>query len=396
LDKWTEYLEAGGQVDVIYTDFEKAFDKVPHKRLIDKLHSYGVNKEIIQWIKAFLCKRRQRVKINGYFSVWREVFSGIPQGSILGPILFIIFINDLVDVCGISSELFLYADDAKLFKHIRDTVDTNALQNDLDKFKQWSDRWLLKLNPKKCRVVSYGRRTVIDSDYTIMDSNSATKLQRQQDIKDLGVVFDSHLKFDIHINEKVNRAYSILGIIKRNFNNISKEVFLLLYKTLVRSHLEYANTVWNPYRQQLVELIEKVQKRATKLIKECRHLDYGNRLRKLDLPTLVYRRYRGDMIMVYNILTGKYDCACGLTLHRVTSTLTRGNRFKLLHHQVHYDLRKYFFSTRVTHIWNSLPDYVVSADSINIFKKHLDIFWANQEMKFNWKAVITGIGNRSY
>ena len=150
LDKWTECLEMNGQVDVIYTDFEKAFDKVPHKRLTDKLSSYGIDVEIIKWIKAFLANRRQRVKINGHFLVWREVFSGIPQGSILGPILSIIFINDLVEVCGSSSDLFLYADDAKLFKHVRNTVDTNVLQKDLDNFKQWSDHWLLKLILKKC------------------------------------------------------------------------------------------------------------------------------------------------------------------------------------------------------------------------------------------------------
>jgi ribonuclease P/MRP protein subunit RPP40 len=126
LDKWTECLEVGGEIDVIYTDLEKAFDKVTHKRLISKLESYGVNKEIVSWIAAFLNNRRQRVKINGFSSFWTRVFSGVPQGSILSPLLFIIFINDIVE-CYSSCNIFLYADDSKIFKHILTPYDSVLL-----------------------------------------------------------------------------------------------------------------------------------------------------------------------------------------------------------------------------------------------------------------------------
>ena len=121
-------LEDGGQIDVIYTDFEKAFDRVPHKRLISKLYSYNINEDIIKWIKAYLENRIQRVKIQNSYSKWGNVISGIPQGSILGPLLFIIYINELSNICDSGSCLFLYADDAKIYNHILDNQDKEVIQ----------------------------------------------------------------------------------------------------------------------------------------------------------------------------------------------------------------------------------------------------------------------------
>lgn len=163
MDIWTECLENGGQIDVIYTDLEKAFDKISHKHLVSKLHSYGLNLEVIQWIKAFLTDRKQRVRINNAFSMWILVDSGIPQGSILGPILFITYINDLVE-CDCGSELFLYADDAKMFKHVRSETDM--------------DIWLLSLNIGKCNTVSYGRKPVQTTSYAIYIYISDVTLQQ--------------------------------------------------------------------------------------------------------------------------------------------------------------------------------------------------------------------------
>ena len=139
LDLWTEYLESGGQIDVIYTDLEKAFDKVPHRRLISKLHSYYIHTDVVEWITCFLTNRRQRVQINDSFSLWATVFSGIPQGSVLGPLLFVIYINDLVENCSAGSDIYLYADDAKLFKHILHEIDCTTLQADLYNMSSWMD-----------------------------------------------------------------------------------------------------------------------------------------------------------------------------------------------------------------------------------------------------------------
>ena len=243
MDTWTKSLEAGGQIDVIYTDLEKAFDKVPHKRLLSKLSSYKINPKVIRWIESFLINRRQRVRINGISSFWSNVLSGIPQGSILGPLLFINFINDLIEYCNNGSDIHLYADDTKLFKHTITDSDTNLLQKDLFQLQSWLEKWLLKLDFKKCKVVSFGRHIDIVNDYYLQSDDSKYILEHLDSIKDLGVTFDSKLKFDLHINEKVNKAYSLLGLTHRNFRYLSSDSLVLLYKSLVRYQLEYGNCV---------------------------------------------------------------------------------------------------------------------------------------------------------
>ena len=166
MDDWTCQLESGSQIDVTYTDFKKAFDKVPHQRLLRKLQSYGVNNIALQWIKDFLCNRKQRVELNNSYPGWYKVESGIPQGSILGPVLFLIYINDLPDFCDEStheSDIYLYADDAKVYRKIQSKKDEASLQSTVNKLKEWSDTWLLKLNIDKCKVVSYSVRDKIDT-----------------------------------------------------------------------------------------------------------------------------------------------------------------------------------------------------------------------------------------
>jgi len=158
MDEWTNKMDSGAQVDAIYTDFAKAFDTVPHRRLLCKLKSYNINDQLIAWINNFLCDRKQRIGVNGEFSTWSEVLSGIPQGSILGPLLFLIYINDLPDICtqqDASTKIYLYADDAKIFKVINQTSDQADLQAVMNSVKNWSDEWLLKLNADKCKTVSY-------------------------------------------------------------------------------------------------------------------------------------------------------------------------------------------------------------------------------------------------
>ena len=222
-------------------------------------------------------------------------------------------------------------------------------------------------------------------------------LDRVDSFKDLGVVFDTKLNFRTHIDEKVNKAYQMLGILKRNFIHLDADSFLLLYKALVRSHLEYANIIWMPYFQEDIEKIEKVQKRATKLIRTVRKLSYQARLEKLDLPTLKYRRHRGDMIELYKMVTNKYDqdVLPNLVYKVPVGMHTRGNALKMCQQHSHYNLRRHFFINRTVSIWNSLPDTIIEAETINIFKNRLDKFWNTQEIKYNWKTVLSGTGSRS-
>jgi hypothetical protein len=396
LDAWTASLDNGGNIDAIYTDFEKAFDKVPHKRLLSKLQAYGITDEIVAWIKDFLCNRNQRVRVNGKFSTWHKVLSGIPQGSVLGPLLFIIYINDLVALCEKNANIFLFADDAKLFKHVSCPSDQVSLQQACNALSSWSDQWLMPLNVNKCTLLRIGKinNLVNYDDYYLTLKNVTSKLSAVTSVKDLGVTIDDRLNFNEHIHTKINKAYSILGIIKRNFKHMDCYTFVKLYKTMVRSHLEYAVSVWAPSGKGRIDDLERVQRRATKMIKSCHKLPYSDRLEYLKLPTLTYRRIRGDMIEVYKILTNKYDNNVTLNLSLSNCTYTRGNALKLTTVRPNLDLKKYTFTVRIVSVWNSLPDSVIKSDTINKFKNALDKHWQNEEFRYNYRAKLSGIGTR--
>jgi hypothetical protein len=155
IDTWSEALDEGLDIDCIYTDFQNAFDKVPHKRLIKKIENYGITNPILSWIQDFLTRRYQQVSINRETSNRKEVTSGIPQGSVLGPILFVIYINDLPEA--VESEAYLFADDTKIFRVINSLEDQQILQNELVKLEKWSDTWLLKFHPEKCKHMNIHR-----------------------------------------------------------------------------------------------------------------------------------------------------------------------------------------------------------------------------------------------
>ena len=181
---------------------------------------------------------------------------------------------------------------------------------------------------------------------------------------------------------------------------MSCNCFVILYKSLVRSHLEYANNVWYPKRKTNVDKLERVQKRATTLIPALSKRSYSDRLKAIKLPALKYRRYRGDMIQVFKIIKGIYDPACVPHFDFVEpsddSVRTRGNKHKLIQHHCHPDFRKFNFTNRVIPIWNSLPDQVVSAATVNTFKFSLDNCWSDQDVLYDYNADLDAIGNRSF
>jgi hypothetical protein len=348
---------------------------MPHRRLLSKLSSYGIDQELINWIQAFLCGRTQCVKINKEYSDSKAVLSGIPQGTVLGPVLFVIFINDLPNVCNNLCNLFMFADDAKLYKTISNQIDSDMLNNCFLNILNWCDNWLMKLNVSKCKVLSLccNSSNIITYTYgsTSLMSNSVT-LMHEEKMKDLGVTTDKELSFDMHIYDKINIANRMLGIIKRNFKDVDKFTFIILYKSFVQSQVEYAVSVWNPYKLGVIRDIEKIQKRATKNIQGCRHMSYKDRLTYLELPSLKYRRLRGDMIEVYKILNFIYAPVLAPALPRNADVRTRGNLFKLIVNRCKLDIRKYSFCNRVVNFWNSLPNTVVSSVSVNIFLNNLD------------------------
>ena len=389
LDNWTEILDEGGSIDAVYMDFMKAFDKVPHRRLLTKIHHYGIQGDLRAWICQYLSNRQQRVGINGTYSDWQDVLSGIPQGSVLGPLLFVIYINDLPEILSEGTEAFLFADDTKIFRRILGIEDCHAIQSDLNRLLDWSQKWLLMFHPDKCKVLELGGRQDRNYKYTM----DGTLLEHVESEKDIGVEIDNKLKFNKHVSNKVNKANTVLGVIRRSFKHLDPPTFTTLFKSLVRPILEYANPVWSPHLKKDILAIENVQRRATKLLPGFKDLTYTERLQRLKLPTLVYRRLRGDVIEVYKLLNQKYDEAVAkglLSLHSEhceKPTRNRGHKQKLFKRRARLNLRQKFFSFRVVDVWNSLPTSVIEAPSVLSFERRLDKCWRKQDLLYNFKAV---------
>ena len=384
MDNWTEALDRGGAIDVIYCDFQKAFDTVAHNRLMKLLCHYGIKDPILSWIEDYLKDRKQQVSVNGSKSNLFDVPSGVPQGSVLGPLLFIIYINSMVKKAA-DANIYLYADDLKLYQEIKTDEDVEKLQNDLDKLYDWTQYSLLKFHPTKCvvmRLMSSKCKVLRPRGIYDMDER---KLNEVSEEKDLGITFNGELTFEKHINEKVNKANALVGMLRRSFVHLDKDIFKLLFISIVRPHLEYGAPVWNPHTQKLINQIENVQRRASKLIPGMFNLSYRERLEMIKLPTLVYRRYRGDMIEVYKLSHDFYDKSAMKNLldfedHSQNYDM-RGHPFKISKLKCKKDVRRYYFKLRVSEQWNNLPTHVVTARSLNTFKNRLDKIWGkNGEM----------------
>ena len=392
MDVWTKAMDKGDSIDTVYLDFTKAFDKVPHNRLMSKLNSIGINTETLNWIKAFLSDRVQQICVNGSNSTWKPVTSGIPQGSVLGPILFVLYINDLPS--NILSDVYMFADDTKIFNIIKSPEDQETLQNDLDTLSMWSDKWLLKFHPEKCKVMHLGKAGDTEYSYQLKEGDTYHELSYTEEEKDLGVVIDGKLDFDRHINIKINKASSIMAVIRRSFVSLNGVNFVPLYKSLVRSHLEYASCIWSPYKKKHIEAIERVQRRATKQLPGMKDLPYPERLKILKLPTLVYRRARGDMIETYKLLHdkyyGEYSQLVKLHASHISKEGTRGHSFKLCQEGSKLNLRRQSFPVRITKVWNHLPNSVVTAPNVNTFKNRLDRHWREEDFLYNHEAPIPG------
>ena len=367
IEDWSAAIEDGDPLDVAYLDFAKAFDSVPHARLIGKLQSYGVRGKLLRWIEAFLVGRRQRVQVQGAKSDWVPVTSGIPQGSVLGPTLFTIYVNDLPRE--VSSCIKLFADDTKIYCRLRRDSDS-LLHTDLEALAKWSEEWLLPFNTSKCKIMHLGRQNP-ETEYSM----NGKKLQTESEERDLGIIIDNHLKFDRQAASAVSKASQMLAVVRRSFANIDEHTLPLLYKAMVRPYLEYGNVIWGPFRKTDQKRIERVQRRATRMVEAVRHRSYPERLRYLGLPSLHYRRRRGDMIVVYQLFHGGLNINPETFLTKSRVRHTRGHPWKLEKPRARSLTRRNTFSARIVNDWNSLPTDVVSAGTLNQFKARLDRHW---------------------
>ena len=260
-----------------------------------------------------------------------------------------------------SSNTLLLADDTKVFRRITSKEDGQTLQADIDALQRWSDKWLLRFHPDKCHVLTLGK--VENIRHTFRYTISKQELEHVFEEKDLGILIDNNLRFEEHISSKVHKANAIVGLIRRTFNFLDCKLFKQLYTTFVRPHLEYGQAVWSPFLKKQVDMTENVQIRATKLVDGLQNLEYSERLKILDLPTLVYRRARGDMIEVFKHIHS-YDALTISSKFRQNTRPSRQHKYQLTMTSPNDGERgpqRNSFYYRTVNTWNNLPKSVVEA-----------------------------------
>ena len=327
-----------------------------------------------------MANRRQRVVMGEATSEWLDVLSGVPQGSVLGPLLFIIFINDLPGA--VKQTLKLFADDSKLISTIKNRLDITQLQNDIDNLVKWSNDWQMTFNKEKCKYMVVKKGTLGISlnniELVINDQSSSYVMENTKIERDLGIYISDDLKWKFQATQAANKANSVLGRLKKAFKCWNISTFKLLYTCFVRPHLEYAVSAWSPYLKGDIKILEKIQRRATKLIPSIKNFEYNKRLELLNLTTLEERRKRGDLINYFKITNGlnkvEWFNPNRLSVDRKLTTQLRGKEHSVIRQFTHIPARDHFLSNRIVEDWNNLPENIVKAKTTNNFKNKLDTF----------------------
>ena len=350
---------------MIILDFSKAFDTVPHRRLLYKLQNYGICGTTHAWISSFLTQREQRVVVDGEVSSSCTVDSGVPQGTVLGPLLFLCHINDLPNC--VKSQVRLFADDCLLYRPIRNIDDQIELQKDLKSLEIWAKDWGMRFNATKCYIMSISRSKTPHQYLYSLDDHI---LEQVQDNPYLGITLSDNLKWTTHINKISNRSNSILGFIRRNLKHCSKSLKETAYISLVRSVLDYASVVWDPYQKKDIDRLEGIQRRAARFV--CN--DYGKyssvtkMMEDLKWQPLSERRRDQRLVLLYKIVHG----LVAIPADQLFKYNTRPSRTQ--HHRAikvvtcNTEIFKNSFVPATIKDWNLLPSHIVDKKTSEQFK----------------------------
>jgi hypothetical protein len=367
MDFVTEAVDKGQAVDIFYLDFSKAFDKVPHKRLLEKMKAKGVEAGVVKWIESWLADRTQRVCIHGEKSEDSPVDSGVPQGTVLGPPLFTIYIDDLeveIKKQELEVKVVKFADDTKGGKVIVSIEDKDKLQQALDSLCDWADKWGMSFNLDKCKVMHVGTHNPAYEYYM-----RGVRLEVTEEEKDIGVAVTKNLKPSAQCSKAAGRASSVLGQLRRNFHYRDRYTFLRLYKQYVRPHLEFSAPAWSPWLQGDKDTLEKVQEKAVKMVAGLKGTTYLEKCAELGLETLEKRRADQDLALVYKFVRTE-----GQTLFTQQSgarTRQAAGGHGLTVQYARTDPRKHSFTVRTVEPWNRLPESVRAAETGESFKRRL-------------------------
>ena len=366
IDEFNNCLNTKGQVDAILLDFSKAYDKVDHKGLILKLKSLGINNNLSQWIESFLLNREQTVIVDGKRSSPIPVLSGVPQGTVLGPLFFLIYINDITNDLTKGTSLRLFADDSLLYRKINTIEDTKLLQKDLNTLQEWEKKWKMEFHPGKCQLLRITNKSkhYIQADYFIHN----TKIKLEESAKYLGISIDSKLKWKPQYNSLCKKANGVLAFLRRNFHSCPTQIKNNCYKTLVRPILDYGGTVWDPHYMKDKEKIEKIQKRAARFVTNNYRFESGNtkiNMQNLNWEPLEERRAKAKVTSLFKARLGLVD----IPLNNLNINNRSGGKgyqnYIIPSSNVDSHMHSYYPST--TRLWNMLPQDIRNSENQNIF-----------------------------
>ena len=371
LDVATRLVDQGKAADIVYLDFAKAFDKVPRERLLAKLEAKGITGAILQWIRNWLSDRTQRVKVKEALSESSEVESGVPQGTVLGPVLFIVFIDDIDEAASLLDFMNKFADDTKGLKSIENVEDCEKMQQTLDKLCSWANKWGMKFNVKKCKIMHIGPGN--PGHRYRMEGEELVEVEEERDI---GVVVSKNLKPSRQCQQAANTAGAVLRQVTKNFHYRDKKHFLKLYSQYVRPHLEFSVPAWSPWQRADILILERVQQKAIGMVSGLQGKTYEERLQEVGMDTLEARREHMDMAQLFKIIHGHDKVEVDKLFKRVAHTgaaVTRraADSLNLEQPRCRLEVRQHSFAVRVIDRWNKIDSKTKRLSHVKSFKRAL-------------------------